>query len=161
MRILGIDPGRKYTGWVVMEDYKLINYGCIETAGIHYEHSFHYIIGGIKMHLWNYCNRGLDVELACERAFKSPGLNTAALQVVVQCIKEWAKRCKLPLAMYSSTEWKKSLTGNSKADKGEVARCVRIHYPELPEDTSEHVYSAIGIAMNHQNVRQLESMAMK
>ena len=157
MRILGIDPGREKTGWCILENYKLILYGVIDTRKYVYEGSFDLIISKLgSIYYLQHVS-----EIACERAFKSPKLNTAALQVVVQCIKEWGRRGELLLSLYSSTEWKRSLTGDAHADKDEVARCVRIHHPELTEDTSEHIFSSIGIALHHQGIRQLESKEVK
>ena len=151
---LAIDPGSRILGWCVLDGDVLVAYGEISTKRQSYADRFHVIIWELDRIRQRY---GIT-EVACERAFRMPKRNTSALQVVVSCIKDWARESHLKFSLYSPSEWKRSVTGSGRATKELVGRCACLFYPEL-EEASEHVCDAVGIGMHAQGMRRIEAMA--
>jgi len=95
-------------------------------------------------------------DIACERAFRNPKRNTAALQVVVQAIKSWCRRRKYPLTLYSPGQWKRTVAGNGHASKEEVQQAILLYFPGIKGQ--EHEFDAAGIAFHHQGMMRVEKM---
>jgi len=159
MKILSVDPSSTVLGWAVMEmdDNNLVGYGLISTSKVPYDHRYMHISGELLKLLEQY----QFTEVACERAFTAPGHNTAALQVAVMTVKKFCQRHKLIMALYSNNEWKVTAAGAGNADKAAVARVICFEYRQLPEDVSDHITDAIGIAIHHRTIKKLERMAGK
>lgn len=155
MKLLAIDPSSTESGFAVLEDEELVDYGVVSTAKVPYDHRFMFITTALTALISKY---GFT-EVACERAFKSPKHNTAALQVSVMSIKKWAERYRLPISFYSSGEWKYSVVGHGNADKQAVARVVHLHFKDLKENVSQHVTDALGIGLHHQGVMKIRSLS--
>ena len=152
MRILGIDPGSIRCGWAILDDDRLVAHSTICNDREFYHERAAHIISVIESVVDQYN----VTDIACERAFRNPHRNTAALQVVVQAIKSWAKLHKYPLGLYSPGEWKKSLVGSGKASKDEVQVAITLYFPSITGQ--EHEFDAVGIALHHQGMMRLEKM---
>ena len=151
--ILGIDPSSIRCGWAILEGDRLVAHSTICNDREVYHERVAHIIQVIE----NLVVQHQVTDIACERAFRNPKRNTAALQVVVQAIKSWCKQHNYPLALYSNNQWKLSVLGNGQATKDEVEQAVKLYYPEMKGQ--EHEFDAIGITMHHQGMLRLERMS--
>jgi len=150
--ILGIDPSSIRCGWAILDGDRLVAHSTIcNDREVYHERLVH--IMWVVMHLVDHCH---VTDIACERAFRNPKRNTAALQVVVQAIKSWCKQHKYPLGLYSSGEWKKSVVGHGHASKEEVQQAIKLYYPEMKGQ--EHEFDSVGICLHHQGMMRLERM---
>ena len=150
--ILGIDPSSIRCGWAILDGDILLSHGTIRNDKELYHERVPHIINAIESVVDQY-----DVtDIACERAFRNPHRNTAALQVVVQAIKVWCRLHKYPLGLYSPGEWKKSVVGNGQASKDEVQVAITLYFPSITGQ--EHEFDAVGIALHHQGMMRLEKM---
>jgi len=152
VRILGIDPSSTRCGWAILEGDRLVAHSTICNDREFYHERVAHIINVIEEVTKQY----KVTDIACERAFRNPERNTAALQVVVQAIKSWCKD-KHPLALYSPGQWKKSVVGNGHASKEDVQQAIKLYFPGMTG--SEHEYDAIAIAIHAQGMKRLERMA--
>ena len=151
MRILGIDPGSIRCGWAILDDDLVAHSTICNDREFYHERASH-IINVIESVVDQY----KVTDIACERAFRNPHRNTAALQVVVQAIKSWAKQHKYALGLYSPGEWKKSVAGSGKASKAKVQQAIKLYFPGITGQ--EHEFDAAGIALHHQGMMRLEKM---
>jgi len=154
MRILGIDPSSIRCGWAVLDGDRLVAHSTICNDREVYHERVAHIINVIE----NLVVQHQVTDIACERAFRSPKRNTAALQVVVQAIKSWCKD-KHPLTLYSPGQWKKSVVGNGHASKEEVQQAVELYFPGMRGQ--EHEFDSVGICLHHQGIMRLERMINK
>jgi len=150
--ILGIDPSSIRCGWAVLAGDRLVAHSTICTDKEFYHERTSHIISVLETVIKQF----KVTHVACERAFRNPKRNTAALQVVVQSIKSWCKQNKYPLGLYSSGEWKKTVVGNGHASKEEVQQAIALYFPGAKG--SEHEYDAIAIALHHQGMMRLARM---
>lgn len=155
MRLLAVDPSSTILGWAVFDGEDLVGYGLISTNRVPYYHRLPHIYEELSKLLERY----RFTEVACERAFRAPRHNTAALQVAVTTIKHFCRRHKLTMALYSNNQWKVTVASSGKADKQDVALAICLQYPQLPEDVSDHITDSIGIALHHLAMRKLMSMS--
>ena len=151
--ILGIDPSSIRCGWAILAGDRLVAHSTICNDREVYHERVAHIINVIE----NLVVQHQVTDIACERAFRNPKRNTAALQVVVQAIKSWCKQHNYPLTLYSSGEWKKSVAGNGHASKEEVQQVIKLYFPGMTG--SEHEYDAIAIAIHAQGMLRLKAMS--
>jgi len=151
MRILGIDPGSIRCGWAILDDDLVAHSTICNDREFYHERTAH-IISVIEAVVDQY----KVTDIACERAFRNPHRNTAALQVVVQAIKVWCRQHKYPLGLYSPGQWKKTVVGSGRATKDEVQVAIGLYFPGMKGQ--EHEFDAAGIALHHQGMMRLEKM---
>jgi len=158
MKVLAIDPSSTVLGYAVLEDEVLVMFGTVDTSKVIYAARFQHIIDTLEI-----VRAALSIyEIAMERAFVQAGHNTAALQVSVQAIKEWAKSKKATLAEYSPATWKSQVVGNPFAGKEQVAVVADLLYPAKGlKGQPDHVTDAVCIGTHHQRVKRLEKMGIK
>jgi len=152
MRILGIDPSSIRCGWAILDGDRLVAHSTICTDREVYHERVAHIIQVIETLVDQYH----VTDIACERAFRNPKHNTAALQVVVQAIKTWCRQHKYPLALYSPGQWKKSVAGKGQASKDEVQQAIGLYFPGTKGQ--EHEFDAIAIALHGQGMMRLKEM---
>jgi crossover junction endodeoxyribonuclease RuvC len=155
MKYLAVDPSSTVLGWALFDDEELRAWGTVDARKVPYDHRFMYI----NQELLRVHQAHGFADIACERAVRFKGKKIPALEVAVISIRKWAEMRKIPIALYSPAEWKKSVTGSGNATKAAVAKVVCLVYPRLPADASEHVTDAVGIGMHHWGIKKLERMA--
>ena len=158
-KILAIDPSSVEMGYAVLDDEALITYGIVTTAKSAYEKRFTILIEALnKVQEQHKCDSA-----ACELAMRFRGKRVPALETSVECIKNWAKRIKLPISLYNVSTWKASVIGNGHAGKDEVARMVKYHYQlELAgaegwPDPS-HIMDAVAIGLHHRAMMRIKEL---
>lgn len=153
-RILGIDPGSRYTG-----------YGVIEVAG---SKSRHLACGRINATVGEMPERLLKIlqglgeviaefqpqEVALEEVFVNK--NMASALVLGQA--RGAAICAvalagLPLAEYAATQVKLALVGNGRAEKLQVQHMVKVLLNVREVAMAADAADALAVALTHAHVR--------
>ncbi len=143
MKTLGIDPGSSLTGYGVVEEDKVIEYGCIRT-------------GNLLVSLYDETGKIIKKHrpdaLAIEKLFFSKNVKTAlavgeARGVILLC----AALAKIPVAEYTPLEVKMAVTGYGRADKYQVQQMVKnlLGMAEIPKP--DDAADALAIAICHLN----------
>jgi len=156
MRVLGIDPSLRSTGFGIVEEaggaLSPIAYGIIKpTAGL----PLHLKLAEIKAEVEALIRAYGPAETAIENAFYAQNMKTALLLGQVRgavLVGVAASGCAL--AEYSALEIKKAVTGYGQADKEQVMTMVRsilgLDDDRIPLDASD----ALAAAICHLNARQ-------
>ncbi len=149
MRIIGIDPGLKNTGYGIIDVErgveKLVDYGCIETSS---SEPFEERLANIYKTLAELMERYHPSDLAIEELFFSKNTKTAlavshARGVVLLC----ARHQRQKIHEYTPLEIKQALVGYGVADKSQVQMMVKIllRLSEVPEP--DHASDALAAAI--------------
>jgi len=161
IRILGLDPGLRCTGW-----------GIIDVLGNSMKHVDHGVIKSTSdiplpirlTELSKALNEILDKfapdEAAVEETFvnKNP-TSTLKLGMARGVILETPARFGLPVAEYSANKVKKTVVGVGHADKDQVAMMVRTLLPAAG-DVKQDAADALAIAICHAQYRTTELKMM-
>lgn len=152
-RILGIDPGSRYTG-----------YGVIEVAG---GKSRHLVCGRINATVGEMPERLLKImqglgeiiaeyqpqEVALEEVFVNKNVSSALVLGQARGVAiVAAAQAGLPLAEYAATQVKLALVGNGRAEKLQVQHMVKVLL-NLREAMAADASDALAVALTHAHVR--------
>lgn len=159
MRVLGLDPSAKATGFGIVEDrdgrYAPVCFGSIKPSpGL----DLHLKLDEIRSDLDRIIADYAPAEVAIENPFYAKNVKTALVlgQVRGAClIAVAARRCAL--FEYSALEIKKAVSGYGQADKSQVLSMVRallgIDDPALDGDAAD----ALAAAVCHLNGREFRA----
>lgn len=151
MVILGIDPGFARVGWGVLEvqnsEFKIKNYGCIETSkNIDSQDRLVSVYKEVCALIKKYKPDALAIEELffvnnAKTAFKvGEARGVIILAGAIQ---------KIPVFSYTPLQVKIAVTGYGNADKGQVGRMIKaiLKLKEMPklDDTAD----AIAVALTH------------
>lgn len=118
MRVIGFDPSLSSTGWVVLEDNKILDFGLIKTAKTdtkRYSKIFFYIMELLKKYEPD--------EIHIETPFVGKNSRTAIeLSRVQGGIFILSESMSINLVSFAPQEVKKQITGSGRGDKSEVAK---------------------------------------
>lgn len=159
MRILGIDLGLGRLGWGVIDvqsatlrqrsgqDFKVQNYGCIETLK---DLSVQKRLWQIYSELQTIINNERPESLALEELFFNTNAKTAFLVGQTRgVVLLLAEQYTLPVGIYTPLQVKIALTGYGRAEKFQIGQMVKVllHLPTIPkpDDTAD----ALAIALTH------------
>lgn len=156
MRVLGIDPGSKTTGYGVLEEkennFQVLTCGIIKArANLPLPQKLNEIRLGISFILDRYSPE----EVAIENPFYARNIKTALTLGQVQgAILVAVASHGCPLYEYSPREIKKAVTGYGQAEKAQVMAMVKALFHlqeiELAPDASD----ALAVAFCHLSHRQ-------
>jgi len=149
MRVLGIDPSLRSTGFGIVEDKEgrlsPVAFGLIKPAA---RLPLHLKLAEIKSEVEGLIRTYGPSEAAIENAFYAQNMKTALILGQVRgavLVAVAAAGCGL--AEYSALEIKKAVTGYGQADKDQVQTMVRsllgLADDDLPLDASEALAAAI------------------
>jgi crossover junction endodeoxyribonuclease RuvC len=148
MKILGIDPGSRLTGYGILEEsiqgYKYIASGSIRIKGDYFPDRLKQIFDGILEIVDKY----QPDQMAIEQVFMHKNADSAICAVQTKMI---------PVFEYAARQVKQAVVGKGAADKIQVQHMVKILLNvqgELSLDASD----ALGIAICHANYRQTAAM---
>jgi len=154
MRILGIDPGSRFTGYGIIEvrgdSASLVRHGVIRTG----EGEFTERLGVIFDELRGLIREHEPSEVAVETVFVSQ--NAASALKLGQA--RGAAVCAaismgLPVAEYSPRSVKQAIVGRGAADKVQVQHMVSVLL-QLSETPAEDAADALAVALCHQHTQQ-------
>jgi crossover junction endodeoxyribonuclease RuvC len=152
-RILGIDPGSRYTGYGVIDcergRSRLVTCGrIVATTGTMPERLLR-IHAGLAQLLGEY----LPHEIAIEEVFVNKNVQSALVLGQARGVALLAgAQAAVPLAEYAATQVKLALTGQGRADKEQVQHMVKVLL-NLREPLVADASDALAIALTHAHVR--------
>ena len=155
MRVLGIDPSLKSTGYGIIDftnnEYFVLAYGCIKPSP---KSPFHERINEIRSRLEELIKSHDIDEVAIENPFYAQNVKTAiTLGQVRGAALIAVADCECPLFEYSALEIKKAVTGYGQADKNQVMAMIKILL-DIPDDKLEtDAADALAAAFCHINTR--------
>jgi crossover junction endodeoxyribonuclease RuvC len=158
VRILGLDPGSRRTGFGVIEcqgpDYKHVAHGCIAVAGLEIAERLRRIFEALQA-LINEHGPG---EIAVERVFVNRNVDSALKLGQAR----GAALCAIPLGVpvfeYAPRAIKLALVGSGAAEKVQVAHMIKTLL-QLDEKISPDASDALAIAVCHAHTRRLHQLA--
>jgi crossover junction endodeoxyribonuclease RuvC len=157
MRVLGIDPSLKSTGFGIVEsqeqNLQAVVYGIIKTSE---SQPFPQRLNEIRLELEKIILNYSPDEVAIENPFYARNVRTAiSLGQVRGAVLVAVASSQVPLFEYSALEIKKAVTGYGQAEKDQVQRMVKIllnlEDEHMPFDASD----ALAAAICHANLRGL------
>jgi len=154
MRILGIDPGSRITGYGLIEvrgdSAKCVTHGVIKTGGGDFPQRLGVIFSG----LCELINEHQPDQFAIETVFVSRNPNSALklgqARGAAVCA---AISLGLPVAEYSPRSVKQAIVGRGSADKLQVKHMVGVLLA-VREDIAEDAADALAVALCHQHTQQ-------
>ncbi len=161
VRILGIDPGSRHTGYGLIRRHgdrlELLDQGRLSPPRR---------LDPVERIGW--LARQLGERLAEWRpevaVLETPylGLNPRTLVVLAQArgaLLGALAGGRVAVREYSPAEVKSAVTGNGRADKQQVARMVALHLPGVPAETTEDATDALAVAICYAHRRRLDRLA--
>lgn len=147
MIILGIDPGTAITGYGLINNRTLIDFGCIRPSPKQDLHSRYLtIFNALESLIDTYKPGALAIET--QFIYKNPQsamkLGMARMLGILA-----AKKRNIPVFEYAPSEAKLAVVGNGRASKIQVQKMIKLllNLPELPEP--EDAADALALAICH------------
>lgn len=155
MRVLGIDPSLKSTGYGIIEfsdnSYTVVSYGVIKPSA---RLIFHQKIYEIKNQIEKIIETYSPDEVAIENPFYAQNIKTAIALGQVRgatLVAVASKNCSL--YEYSPLEIKKAVTGYGRADKNQVNTMIKILLHIEDEHLESDASDALAAAFCHLNTK--------
>lgn len=154
MRILGIDPGSRFTGFGIIEVHGdravCITHGVIKTG----DGEFPQRLGVIFSHLQDIIRDHRPQQVAVESVFISRNPNSALKLGQARGAAICAAIAGgLPVSEYSPRSVKQAIVGRGSADKLQVKHMVAVLL-QMHEDIAEDAADALAVALCHQHTQQ-------
>ena len=161
LRILGIDPGLRVTGFGVIEKsgsrLRYVTSGCVKSGAGDLAVRLKCILEGISEVIASNCPQ----EVAIEKVFVSVNPHSTLLlgqaRGTAICA---AVIAGLPVAEYTALQIKQAVVGRGHAQKQQVQHMVR-RLLALPGDPSPDAADALACAICHAHGGQLGSLPIK
>lgn len=151
MKILGIDPGSSITGYGIIDEETIFDYGCIRPENN---------LSSLFKALNDLIARHKPEAMAVEKLFFSQNTKTAlrvgeARGVIMLC----GELLGLPIAEYTPLQVKVALTGYGKADKYQMQHMVKnlLKLKEIPKP--DDAADALAIAICHLNSYKIKELS--
>lgn len=163
IRILGIDPGSRITGFGVIESdgrqSRFVASGCVRTGGDDFPQRLGDIFRGIDEVLTEHRPQQVAVEqvFMAKNAGSALKLGQARGAAIVA-----AARAELPVFEYTPRAVKQALVGNGGADKEQVQHMIRILLglqQKMGLDESDALAIALCHAHSHTNLQRMQGLA--
>jgi crossover junction endodeoxyribonuclease RuvC len=158
VRILGLDPGSRRTGFGVIEcrgaDYMHVAHGCIAVAGLVMASRLRLIFEGLQALIAEHG----PGEVAIETVFVNRNVDSALKLGQARGAALCAVPQGLPVFEYAPRAIKLALVGSGAADKFQVAHMIKTLLRldgKIPVDASD----ALAIAVCHAHARRLHQLA--
>ena len=149
MRILGIDPGSRLTGYGIIEQHgsqlRYVSSGCLRVSG----DSLADKLGMIFTDLSELMREFQPHEMAIERVFMARNADSALKlgQARGAAICAGVTQA-LPVAEYSAREIKQAVVGKGSADKAQVQHMIRVLL-NLSDTPQADAADALAVAVCH------------
>ena len=162
VRIIGIDPGLRKTGWGIIEtDGVRLSYlacGTVRSdASKDLSDRLMMVYNGLAAPLAEWQPH----EAAVEQTFVNKnGQSTLKLGQARGVAMLVPAMSGLPVAEYSATQVKKTVIGTGRGDKNQIGVMVSFLLPQAKPD-SEDAADALAIAITHAHHRKISELKMK
>jgi crossover junction endodeoxyribonuclease RuvC len=158
VRILGLDPGSRRTGFGVIEcrgpDYKHVAHGCITVAGLELAERLRRIFEALTTLITEHG----PGEIAVERVFVNRNVDSALKLGQARGAALCAIPQGVPVFEYAPRAIKLALVGSGAAEKVQVAHMIKTLL-RLDEKISPDASDALAIAVCHAHTRRLHQLA--
>jgi crossover junction endodeoxyribonuclease RuvC len=158
VRILGLDPGSRRTGFGVIEcrgpDYKHVAHGCIAVAGLELAERLRRIFEALTVLIAEHG----PGEIAVERVFVNRNVDSALKLGQARGAALCAIPEGVPVFEYAPRAIKLALVGSGAAEKAQVAHMIKTLL-QLNEKISPDASDALAIAVCHAHTRRLHQLA--
>lgn len=149
IRVLAVDPGLANTGFAVIDykagRYKLIKYGVFTTSA---DERLCVRLLTIYNRLLAVIDEYRPVALGIEMLFFARNVTSAmGVSNAIGVIELCAAQNNVPIYEYTPNQIKQSVTGNTKADKETVERCVKLLLNLEAPPKPDHAADAIACAL--------------
>lgn len=160
VKILGLDPGSRRTGFGVIEcrgaDYKHVAHGCIAVAGLELADRLRRIFE-VLTELISEHGPG---EIAVERVFVNRNVESALKLGQARGAALCAIPEGVPVFEYAPRAIKLALVGSGAAEKAQVGHMIKMLL-HLDEKLSPDASDALAIAVCHAHTRRLHQLASR
>ena len=158
LRILGLDPGSRRTGFGVIEcrgpDYKHVAHGCIAVGGLEIAERLRQIFESLQALISEHG----PGEIAVERVFVNRNVDSALKLGQARGAALCAIPQGMPVFEYAPRAIKLALVGSGAAEKGQVAHMIKTLL-RLEGKISPDASDALAIAVCHAHTRRLHQLA--
>ena len=153
-RILGIDPGSRFTGFGIIEvngdQISPVHWGVIKAGTGEFPQRLGIIFSGVCDLIEEYA----PAETAIETVFMSKNAGSALKLGQARGAAICAAVSKdLPVAEYSPRSIKQAIVGRGSADKVQIQHMVTVLL-QLKEKPAEDAADALAVALCHQHTQQ-------
>lgn len=162
VRILGVDPGLRSTGWGVIESagnsLVFIASGTIPTnAKAALALRLNELYDGLEAVLREYAPQEAAVETTFVNRDAAATLKLGQARGIALLVPA---RAGIPVAEYAPNAVKKSVTGTGHGDKKQIQMMVRTLMPKA-DFSSEHAADALAVAICHGHMRGQAALAAR
>lgn len=153
MTILGIDPSSKFTGYAIITDEKLIDYGVLKLK----DKLLSVRLGELYRYFDEiFFKNDIDI-VVVENQFVGNKNSVLSLSKSQGVILSCSGTNQIDVMSYYPTEIKKAITSKGNATKKEVADSLKEIYPQLNElpfiekgtKKTDDIFDAIAIALTY------------
>jgi len=157
VRILGVDPGSRRTGFGVIEcrgtDYVHVAHGCLNVSGALLPERLRLIFDGLQALIGEH----QPAEVAVERVFVNRNVESALKLGQARGAALCAVPKGLPVFEYAPRAIKLALVGSGAAEKGQVAHMITTLL-RLPRRIGPDASDALAVAVCHAHSRRLHAL---
>ena len=157
LRILGLDPGSRRTGFGVIEcrgpDYKHVAHGCIAVGGLEMPDRLRQIFESLQ----GLISEHGPGEIAVESVFVNRNVNSALKLGQARGAALCAIPQGVPVFEYAPRAIKLALVGSGAAEKVQVAHMIKTLL-QLSEKISPDAADALAVAVCHAHTRRLHQL---
>ena len=156
MRIIGLDPGLRHTGWgVVDKDGAKFSFVAAGVISADTTPSLAERLAELHSHLIKVLDEFRPDEASIEKTFVNVNPESTLKLGQARGVVLLAPALKgLPVGEYTPNQIKKMIVGVGHADKKQVDMMVRKMLPTLPENIPADASDALAIAVCHGFMRQ-------
>ncbi len=158
LRILGLDPGSRKTGFGVIEcrgpDYRHVAHGCIAVAGLEVAERLRQIFESLQALITEHG----PGEIAVERVFVNRNVDSALKLGQARGAALCAIPQGVPVFEYAPRAIKLALVGSGAAEKEQVAHMIKTLL-RLDGKIAPDASDALAIAVCHAHTRRLQQLA--
>lgn len=157
VRILGVDPGSRRTGFGIIEcrgaDYVHIAHGCLNVGGALMAERLRLIFDGLQ----GLIEEHRPAEVAVERVFVNRNVESALKLGQARGAALCAVPKGLPVFEYAPRAIKLALVGSGAAEKSQVAHMI-MTLLRLQERVGPDASDALAVAVCHAHSRRLHAL---
>lgn len=154
MRILGIDPGSRLTGYGVIEQtgnrYQYIASGCIRIEAEYFPDRLKQIFDGVAQLVQTYRPEQMAIEQVFMHKNADSALKLGQARGAAICAVQLTN---VPVFEYAARQIKQALVGKGSADKLQVQHMVKILL-NIQGDLQIDASDALGISLCHAHYQQ-------
>ena len=158
--ILALDPGLRDLGFSVLTGTRLLDSGVLTLRAVPPSRRLRTVQARLEQWIAIHAPDAVVVESIPRRPLDA----LAGLPALGRLLRRVARHYGLDLVTYSAKTARRTVVGDGWAGKGEVAKTIAAHFPQLrvyrgqdrkwKERYWQNMFDAIALALHHQTVNQ-------